>query len=168
MKLLKLGSAVCLVAMAVAVSAQAQGSPECRNVSGIIHEVQIPAPNDPIGRVLGLTAGSLTGSETSILTAPPGPTTPTFDVFETISGDVLAANGVAIFTPTSTPGVVTDDLTLTVVWGSGKFTGATGTINVTGEGHNVFPPGDSRGGPGKTYFNLRYKGNVCVPRGQGD
>ncbi len=135
---------------------------ECKNVAGRVFELQVPAPNDPFGRVLGTVTGVLEGSVTAILTSPPGPATSTFDVFLTKSGDAIAATGEAAFDPTDNVGVVLDDLTLTIVWGSGKFEGATGTINLKGEGFNVLPP--PAGGPGLTYFTLQYRGSICVPK----
>jgi hypothetical protein len=41
--------------------------------------------------------------------------------------------------------------------GSGKYTGATGTITLEGQAHNLF------GDPGVGTFNEIYQGSVCGP-----
>jgi hypothetical protein len=46
---------------------------------------------------------------------------------------------------------------LTITGGSGKYTGATGTITLKGRDRNVF------GGPGDGTFELIYRGSVCAP-----
>jgi hypothetical protein len=46
-----------------------------------------------------------------------------------------------------------------VIGGTGKYAGATGTINLTGTGYNLFGPA---AGPGSTFFDLRYDGTVCT------
>jgi hypothetical protein len=138
----------------------------CKNVSGQIVETVIPpnwAPNDPLGRVVGTVTGVLNGSSTAILTSldpfPPEPFAvlhaTTADVFVTKSRDVLLTTGVALFTPIpgQPPGFFTDELTLTVVGGTGKYLGASGTINVVGEAHDLFSA--------NAYFTLEYKGEVC-------
>jgi hypothetical protein len=48
-------------------------------------------------------------------------------------------------------------LTLTVIGGSGKYAGATGTVYVTGTGYNLFGP---NAGPGSTFFDVRYRGQI--------
>lgn len=71
--------------------------------------------------------------------------------------DILVANGTATFTPIpgEPPGYFQDLLTLTIAGGTGRFAGATGTIQVHGQGYNVFA------GPGNGYFDVAYKGSVC-------
>jgi hypothetical protein len=141
-----------------------QAEPGCKIVSGKILEVQIPAPNDippgAFGRVLGSVTGSLNGSKTAILRTPPALGIPitTQDIFVTTEGDLLVTNGVAIFTGVA-PGTVSDVLTLTVdgAASAGQFAGATGTIVVTGLGFNL------GSGPGTTFFELEYRGQICQP-----
>ncbi len=147
-----------------AVTAGAQAT-TCTNVSGKILETVLPnsaAPNDPFGRVLGTVTGRLLGgSATSIITTPPirFPVS-TIDTFLTDSG-VLVATGSAFFTPLPTilpngPTLVWDDLTLTIVSGTGDFKGATGTITARGIGVDL--------APGQGRFNLDYTGQVCIPK----
>ena len=137
----------------------------CKNVSGQIVESLLPfgAPNDPLGRVLGTVTGVLNGSKTAILTSlVPGAegvlNATTMDIFVTKSRDLLWATGVAVFTPIpgQPAGFFTDELTLTVIGGTGKFEGATGTINVVGESQNLFSPN-----AGEAFFDLAYSGEVC-------
>jgi hypothetical protein len=135
----------------------------CQTVQGKILDVQVPAPNDPLGRVLGTVTGALFGSKTSILlTLQPGaPGTLVFesqDIFVEKAGDMLVTTGSGVFTFIG-PGTVSEVLTLVVdgLASSGRFAGATGTINVTGTGFNLGQ------GPGATYLDLDYSGQVCRP-----
>jgi hypothetical protein len=50
-------------------------------------------------------------------------------------------------------------MTQTIVEGSGKYEGATGTIHFTGMAYDL---GGFNGGPGKTLFDLEYDGTVCT------
>jgi hypothetical protein len=60
--------------------------------------------------------------------------------------------------PGAPVGTLSDSSTFTVVGGTGKFAGASGTLNFTGTGYNVFGP---KAGPGGTYFDGSYSGTVC-------
>ncbi|HSL21021.1 MAG TPA: hypothetical protein VK886_05755 [Vicinamibacterales bacterium] len=136
----------------------------CKTVRGKILEVQIPAPNDPFGRVVGTVTGAINGSASAILTslvpgAEPGTLEATTqDIFVTKKGDMLVTTGNATFTFVDA-NTVSDVLTLEVdgAASTGRFAGATGTIVATGFGFNL------GAGPGQTYFQLEYKGEVCRP-----
>jgi hypothetical protein len=166
MQILKQHWIVCAFILGTALTPQMGFSAgNCKNVSGHIVETLLPfgAPNDPLGRVLGTVTGVLNGSKTAILDSlVPGPggvlTATTKDIFVTNTRDLLWASGVAVFTPIpgQPPGFFTDDLTLTIVGGSGKFEGATGTIKVVGRSENLFSPN-----PGDAFFDLDYRGEVC-------
>jgi hypothetical protein len=149
---------------------------KCRHIAGRLEETLIHpvgAPGDPIGRVVGESRGSLNGAETAILTSlGPGPDgtllADTVNIFVTGPGDSLAAQGQAVFTPISQTDVK-DDLTLTILpnESTGKYQGATGTIQLEGVGFNLFPSAV----PGQTTFIFRYSGEICRPRadhGDGD
>jgi hypothetical protein len=58
-------------------------------------------------------------------------------------------------------GEFTENATLTVTGGSGKYAGATGTITLEGLAHNLV-------GPGLTTFNVIYQGSVCGPNLKAD
>lgn len=138
----------------------------CRNVTGKAVWTLIPAPNDPLGRVVGPTTGNLKAAVSAYLTSlvpnPDGSLHATsVEVWVLGPQDILQFAGDATFTPVpgAPIGTVSDALTLTVIGGSGKYAGATGTINVTGIGYNLFGPG---AGPGSSFFDVRYKGTVCT------
>lgn len=139
-----------------------QAAAACQTVAGKILEVQVPS-SDPFGRVAGPVTGTLNGGATAILTSLiPGPsdtlTATTEDTFVLNGGDMLVTTGNAVFSPVpGQPGTFADALTLTVngAASSGRFAGATGTITVTGVGFNL------GAGPGVTFFELRYRGEVC-------
>jgi len=155
----RIALALCLAVLGTAIEARA----DCQRVRGGIRETQIPAPNDPMGRTLSNVDGVLHGAGTSLVTranqAADGVLTATsLDVFVTIQGDLLTATGVVKLTPIpgKPPGEFTENATLTVTGGSGKYAGATGTITLEGRAHNLF-------GPGVTTFNVIYEGSVCSP-----
>jgi hypothetical protein len=77
--------------------------------------------------------------------------------------DLIMFSGIATFTPIPGQplGTVADSLTLTATFGTGAYAGVTGTVNVTGVGRNLFGPG---AGPGSTFFDIAYKGNICRAR----
>lgn len=144
--------ALCLAVFGTAIHARA----DCQNVSGIITETSIAAPNDPLGRSLANVYGTLNGANTAVLTSssPDGLNATSLDVFVTTRGDVLTATGVVTLTPV--PGNSNDFtlyVTLTVTGGSGKYTGATGTL--TYQGHaNV-------DATGTFHVYATYRGSVC-------
>lgn len=163
-KFSKAASILCLAVCGIVTSAVAS---ECKNVSGNIDETIIPAPNDPFGRTLGTVEGVLNGSSTVIITSftpfPPAPfitlAITSLNVFRTKDGDTLIGTGAGTITPIpgKPPGEFFENVTITIVGGSGKYTGATGSIVISGEGHMVFA------GPGVGTFNISYSGSVCTP-----
>ena len=89
----------------------------------------------------------------------------TVNVFVTGIGDTLATLGSAVFTPISETDVK-DELTLTILpdESTGKYAGATGTLQFEGIGFNLVP-GPT---PGETSFMFRYTGEICYPDDAGD
>jgi hypothetical protein len=160
----KTALALCLTLLGTGIAARA----DCEYVRGGIRETQIPAPNDPMGRTLSNVDGVLNGAGTSLVTstdqAAGGVLTATsLDVFVTNQGNTLTATGAVTLTPipNKAPGEFTENATLTVTGGSGKYAGATGTITLEGLAHNLF-------GPGLTTFNVIYRGSVCSSNIKGD
>jgi hypothetical protein len=157
--------ALFLVLGTSASSAITAGKDECQNVAGKGEWTLIPS-NDPLGRVLGPTTGSLKAAVSahlvSLVPNPDGSLHATsVEVWVVGPQDTLQFAGEATFTPVpgAPIGTVTDALTLTAIGGTGKFAGATGTINVTGTGYNLFGPDAA---PGRTFFDVRYRGTVCT------
>jgi hypothetical protein len=144
---------VCMAVAATAVEARA----DCQHVRGSIAETRIPS-NDPFGRLLGTVTGVLNGSSTVFITSPP-PNVKSFDVFLTTQGDVLIAEGVPTRTPVpGEPGEFITHVDLTVVGGSGKYAGATGTMTFDGRFHTGTVP---------ETVDLVYQGTVCGPNVKG-
>src|SRR5262249_6295822 len=142
-----------------------QGADKCRNEAGQAQFILIPAPNDPFGRILGPASGTLKAAITAFVTnltfRPDGAIDATsVELWVMGPQDQVTFNGGAQFPPVpgQPVGTVRDQLTLTVASGTGEFEGATGTINVTGTGYNLFGPD---AGPGKTYFQVSYSGSIC-------
>ena len=140
----------------------------CRNVNGRATWTIIPAPNDPFGRILGPSTGDLRASIsayiTSLVNLPDGSLNATsVEVWVLGAQDMLVFDGKATFTPIPGKplGTVYDELKLAVTGGTGIYAGATGSLQVTGTGHNLFGP---ESGPGKGYFEVAYKGNICRMR----
>jgi hypothetical protein len=159
-KLLGLG-----VAASVLLSTVSSGQSNCQSVQGQAQFILIPAPNDPFGRIVGPATGTLKAAITAIVTGLTQNSNGTIDATSTelwvlSPQDQILFNGQATFTPvTGQPiGTVSDRLRLTVSRGTGQFEGATGAIDVTGTGYNLFGPD---AGPGKTYFQVNYTGSIC-------
>jgi hypothetical protein len=160
-------TAICLGMSVMAIPASAQ---RCVKVRGkgvwtVIPPSTAPA-SDPVGRVLGPTTGTLKAAMTAYLTSlapqPDGTLKATsVETWVVSANDLLVFDGVATFTPIpDTPvGTVSDALKLTVIGGTGAFAGASGVLNVTGTGYNLFGP---NAGPGKSYFDIRYTGEICT------
>jgi hypothetical protein len=143
------------LAFCLAVLGTAIARADCQHVVGSITEAIIPAPNDPLGRALGNVNGALNGADTAVITSsgPDGLSFTSFDVILTNRGDTLTANGAGILTPV--PGnsnQATLNVTLAITGGSGKYTGATGTLTYKGLAN--FNAGT---------FSLIYRGSVCAP-----
>lgn len=174
MTIAKTLAVVCLAAFPAALPSLAgderdrDGDTRCKRVNGHATWTLIPAPNDQFGRILGPSTGDLRASITAIITslttAPSGTiTAKSLEVWVLGATDLLVMDGQATFTPIPGKpiGTVHDELTLTVAGGTGAYEGATGTINVEGIGRNIFGP---ESGPGKGYFEVNYKGQVCRAR----
>jgi hypothetical protein len=154
-----------LVAASFFSPAPSSGQSNCQNVSGQAQFILIPAPNDPFGRIIGPATGTLKAAITAIVTGLTQNPNGTIDATSTelwvlSPADQILFNGQATFTPvTGQPiGTVADRLRLTVNRGTGQYEGATGAIDVTGTGFNLFGPD---AGPGKTYFQVNYTGQIC-------
>lgn len=154
-----IGLALCLAVLGTANQARA----DCQNVSGNITETQVPAPNDPLGRSLANVNGVLNGANTAVITSssPDGLNATSLDVFVTTRGDVLTATGAVTLTPVA--GNSNDFslyVMLTVIGGSGKYTGATGTLTYQGQA-NV-------DAAGTFHVYATYRGSVCGPNIKAD
>jgi hypothetical protein len=168
----RLLATACALALSLAASARADhnndSGPRCRNVNGRATWTIIPSPNDQFGRILGPSTGDLKASIsayiTSLVTQPDGSLKATsVEVWVLDAQDILVFDGKATFTPIpgKPVGPVYDELSLTVSGGTGVYAGATGSVQVTGTGHNLFGPG---AGPGNGYFQVSYRGNICRAR----
>ena len=150
--------ALCLAALGTRIEARA----ECQQVRGSDVETIIPSPNDPLGRTLGIVNGVLNGASSALVnsTSPDGLHATSLDVFVTNRGDILTATGAITLTPVpGSSNELTENATLTITGGSGKYAGATGTITLVGKA--VF---DSSGGG---TFDVIYQGSVCGPNLKG-
>jgi hypothetical protein len=162
------GAAVLFAVIGASMSTvRVTASGGCHNVSGKGVWTLIPSPNDPIGRTLGPTSGSMRGSTSAYLTSlTPNPDgslgNTTVESWVLDAQDVIQFAGVGTFTPLPGEpiGTVSDARTLTAVGGTGKYAGATGTLNVRGIGFNLFGP---NAGPGSTFFDVRFEGTICTP-----
>ena len=155
----KIALALCLAVLGTSIEARA----DCKHVRGSDVETIIPSPNDPLGRTLGIVNGVLNGASTAVVTStrPDGLNATSFDVFVTNGGDMLTAIGAVTLTPVpGSSSKFTENATLTITGGSGKYKGASGTITL--EGKAVF---DSSGGG---TFDVIYQGSVCGPNVKGD
>jgi hypothetical protein len=162
-----IGIAALFVAVGMSASpVMSAGDERCQNVTGKGVWTLIPAPNDPLGRILGPTTGTLKASTSAYLTSlapnPDGSLQSTsVEVWALGPQDLIQFAGAATFTPIAGApiGTVADSLTLTAVGGTGKYAGVTGTLHVTGTGYNLFGPA---AGPGSSYFDIRYDGTICT------
>ncbi len=163
MKSIRLFACMSVVVLAFTVCAWAGAAESgCKEVRGSIVWTVIQTHNEPLGRVVGSVTEDLNGSSSAIILEPPTPvagglTTHDLDVFVTGPQDVLIGDSRATFTFVA-PGTVEDSQIITITGGTGKFAGATGTLQIQGMGYNLTPTG---GIPGVTFFDVRYKGQVC-------
>jgi hypothetical protein len=164
MRQLTMFGVVCLAAFSLAPVARA-GDDKCKDVSGRDVGTAVPAPNEPFGLSVGSSTGSLKGARSGYLTSltpqPDGSIRVTsVEVF------VLGLQDILVFTclTTGTPvpgapvGTVSFSSTYTVAGGTGEFAGASGTLHGTGMVFNAFGP---NAGPGSTYSESTYTGNIC-------
>ncbi len=169
MKIFRLLVSVAGLVLVLCASALAEG-PECQKVNGKFSEFVITpfgSPNDPLGRVVLNSQGTINAIGTAILTSVgPGPTPGTLaattrHVFVVSEEDQLTASGEAVFTPIPGTPNVRDVLTLTVTGGTGQYAAASGTILATGIGINFFPlpPGPSSANNSSFHFSL--SGTLC-------
>jgi hypothetical protein len=144
--------------------------PACKYVNGKSSEFVVSpfgSPNDPFGRSLLVSQGTISAVGTSILTSVgPGPDPGTLaattrHLFLVSEDDQLTALGVEVFTPI--PGTANVDvvLTLTITGGTGKYAGATGTILATGTGFNFFPLPPGPSSANKSFFDFYLSGQIC-------
>jgi hypothetical protein len=134
----------------------------CNPLSGRFTEHILPqasVPNDPAGRVLGNVIGSLAGSTTAFISSLSPQLNgnlhvTTNNAFVTLEGNQLFMTGDAIWTLVKN-GYYQVELTLTIVGGTGKYNGASGSMTTQGIGDNV--------GPGSGQFLHEYHGQVCTP-----
>ncbi|MFZ0431046.1 MAG: hypothetical protein WAO20_23235 [Acidobacteriota bacterium] len=152
-------------------------APGCTSVQGKFSEYVITpfgSPNDPFGRVVLESKGTINAVGTAILTSVgPGDEPGTFaattrHVFLVSVEDQLEAEGAAVFTPIPGTPDVYDVLTLTVTGGTGKFAGASGEIVATGVGYNFFPLPPGPSSANQSYFDFRLSGQLCGVAKQDD
>jgi hypothetical protein len=170
MRAMKFTSCICLAVLGLALSAQAQSAASgCKQAAGRIVWTVIPVPEGDHPRVVGSVTGTLKGSSSASILAfnPPSIpgvlTTHDQDIFVTGPQDILIGDAFATFTFTSKPGEVLDSQTINIVGGTGRFSGASGSLEISGKGYN-FPP--NPGGP-VTFFNVEYKGQICGLKPEG-
>ena len=148
-----------LAAFSLVSAARAEDDDRCKDVNG--HDVLtvIPAPNDPMGRALGSSIGNLKAAISVYQTSP----TTAVGVWVLGPQDILIFNGTFSVSPIpgAPVGTVSLSATLTVAGGTGEFAGASGVLQTSGTGFNFFGP---KAGPGSTYFEEKYKGNICRVR----
>jgi len=161
MKQLTILGVVCLAAFSLAQVARADDD-RCKEVNGHDVVTVIPAPNDPLGRVLGSSTGDLKAAISTFLTSltPDGSQATSVDVWVLGPQDILIFNGNVTVTPIAGKpvGTVSVSGTLTVAAGTGEFSGASGVLHLNGTGFNLFGP---KAGPGSTFFQENYTGNIC-------
>jgi hypothetical protein len=156
--------AVCLAAFSLAPVARADDD-KCKDVKGHADSTTIPAPNDPLGRSLGPSTGDLQASVSGYLTSltpQPDGTIHVTSVEVWVTGPqdmlVLTCKTAATPVPGAPVGTASTSTIETVVGGTGKYVGASGTLNLTGTIFNAFGP---NAGPGSTHGDSTYKGTIC-------
>jgi hypothetical protein len=115
---------------------------------------------------MGTSEGGLKGIATEVFTSlTPGPgTSGVIDVTSRafwVLGptDTFTATGVTRYFRNSAGDYQVLNMTQTIVGGTGRYDGATGTIQFTGMAYDLT---GFAGGPGKTLFDLQYDGSVCT------
>lgn len=171
MRTLRICACSCFAILGIALCAWAGPADSgCKEVRGKIVWTVIQAPNDPFGRVLGSATGALHGATSAIILEPPtfgagALHTHDLDIFVTGAQDMLVGDSQATFTPIPTsPGSFQDSQVITITGGSGKFTGATGSLNIHGTGFNLSTGAE----PGVTFFEVDYNGKVCAENWDGN
>jgi hypothetical protein len=156
--------AVCLTVVSLAPVARADDD-KCKDVEGHSVSTAIPAPNDPLGRSLGTYTGDLKAASTDLLTSlvpqPDGTIKTTSMAVLFFSPQdllILSCKTTGTVIPGAPVGTVSIATAYTVLGGTGKYTGATGFLNVNGTLVNAFGP---NAGPGSSNFGGTYKGNIC-------
>jgi hypothetical protein len=155
---------VCLAVFSLAPVARADDD-KCKDVNGHSVSTTIPAPNDPMGRSLGSYTGDLKAVASDYLTS----LTPQADgsiITTSVEVWVLGPQDMLVLTcktnatpiPGAAVGTVSASTSYTVTGGTGKYAGASGSLRATYTGFNAFGP---KAGPGSTYFDGRYEGNIC-------
>jgi hypothetical protein len=161
MKQLTTLGVVCLSLVSVAYASD----DKCKDVNGQAVSTTIPAPNDPLGRSLGSSSGSLKGAVSGYLTSltPQADGTiqvTSFEVFALGPQELLIFTCKTVGTPVAgvPVGTVNFSSIYTVVGGTGKYVAASGALKVTGTILNAFGP---NAGPGNTYSESTYTGRIC-------
>jgi len=147
----------------------AAAKPECRQINVKLSEFVITpfvSANDPFGRAVLASQGSLNAVGTAVFTSPPVPgvtpgtlVTTTSHVFVESPADQLTTTGTAVFTFIPGSPNVYDVVTMTVTGGTGKYAGATGTLVATGVGFNFLPAPSAAN---KTYYEFILSGELCL------
>lgn len=157
---------VCLSVSLGAKAAWSAGSEKCDKVKESAALTIIPAPNDPLGRVLGHSKGRLKAAITAFLTSlvpqPDGSLQATSqETWAVGPQDLLVFSAVATITPIAGQpiGTVASVSALTLIGGTGEFEGWSGELTAIGTGFNIFGPA---AGAGSSYFDLKYGGTLCT------
>ncbi len=149
-----------LLAALMAVGGSADGGERCLNVAGAI-SAQILPDGFFAGTALGTVTGGLRGATTAKFTAEPqedGSIKLTLHhAFVTEAGDSLQTEDTGLLVPVpNAPGVFRMTVHYTITGGTGKFAGATGTLDNHGEAILA--------GPLSGQLTLRYSGQIRVHR----